>query len=393
MPADRRRPTSVVLVALTVLPLLAATVLALTLGRARPAADAVSDGADGWDARRTATLVGDTLGSWADLTRLAVHNDQVQDLFRHPGNADALRRPVESFLVGLASVVGGDGTRVAVLTADGELVAEVSGGRSSSDGRVGVDLAEDPTVTQALALAAGRVMQYPPRVSPQSRTWVVTTATRVMMGDRPAGVLLVDVELGRLREVLSAAVPEGVRARVVDDTTQTLVADTGREAPEADPARSPDMQWLPRAGRLDIDRGAQVDSTPVDLAGTAIGVWRADTVLTRAEPSTAPFLLAVAALVLGSGVVAHRLGQDRPVPVAGEEPEAGPGDIVASASPQAHQEAPHHDEQAEPGDGEGGQEEPASSDVVPRPRSGVIPGPRSAPRTSRGGRILRRGRV
>ena len=295
MPSKPRCLLSSALLALTLVPLLAATVLALTIG---PDADSARP-RPGVAPEQVSVAARDALQRWSDLVRLGARNDQVVDLMRHPGNAKQVRPGVEVFLGALNELAGHGRGEVSVLDRSGALLAQVVGDRVTPADRLGADQRDRPFYADAATLPAGSVHQHRPYVSAQTRTWVISTSTPVVLDGQVVGLLEVEADLDALREVLVAALPQGHRARLVDSASGTTVADTARTTAVPDPGRNLDVQWLPAAARIDVGRHETVLASAVPVPA-GIGAWQAEVVAPSGDGSSRPFLLSMLALALAS---------------------------------------------------------------------------------------------
>lgn len=295
MPSKPRCLPSAALLALTLVPLLAATVLGLTIG---PGADSARP-REGVAPEQVSVAARDALQRWSDLVRLGARNDQVVDLMRHPANAKRVRPGVEVFLGALNELAGDGRGEASVLDRSGALLAQVVGERVTPADRLGADQRDRPFYADAAALPAGSVHQHRPYVSAQTRTWVISTSTPVVLDGQVVGLLEVESDLDALREALAAALPQASRARLVDSASRTTVADTARATPIPDPGRDLDVQWLPAAGRIDVGRHETVLASAAQVPAM-IGRWQAEVVAPIGGGSSQPFLLSMLALALAS---------------------------------------------------------------------------------------------
>ncbi len=291
-------------------------------------------GRSGWGGAggQTAVVVADALHRWAGLTELTANDPLLPDLALHPGNAEALRPPVQGRLAGLASVIGDDRAVVTLLNTRGAVIAQAVGKQIDTAIRPGSDLSQDQGVAGALTLPAGQLSQTSPHVSTATGAWVITTSIPVTSGAKTVALLSVQIDLRHLRSVLMAAIPDGARARVVETTSGTTVVDTGVEVATPDQNRAPQMQWLPRAARLALGDGRRVESAQIDLGRSGPADWRADAVVQSPETS-GPFLWFLLILAAVTALLAwvvtslrtggtHRVERTQTAPDAADMPTA-----------------------------------------------------------------------
>lgn len=260
-----------------VLPILAAIGLTVGLGRTAPAdapqTEAIAAGAV--QSGSAALMISTELEQWSGLVRAGASDKGVAGLLRHPGRASENRPGVEAFLKTLNDRVSDGAGEASVIDTSGALVAQVVAGRVTPTGLLGTDQRSRPFHAAATRTAAGAVHQHRPYVSPHTRTWVISTSAPVVVAGKVLGMLQVESGVDLLREALVRSVPAGTLARVVDTSSYVTVADTRRAVPRPAPERALDMQWLPRADRLDTGRDQQVYASAVQVPA-ALGAWRAE---------------------------------------------------------------------------------------------------------------------
>src|SRR5205085_3810669 len=89
------------------------------------------------------------------------------------------------------------------------------------------DESGNPFFRASFAVAEGVVHEHTPYVSPDSGTWVVASATPIVVGGRKVAILHVETELEGLRNRLRKLLPAGTTARVVDTGRHVVVLDSG----------------------------------------------------------------------------------------------------------------------------------------------------------------------
>jgi hypothetical protein len=281
-----------------------------------------------------------TLQEWSRLVQLGAANPRMSRALGEPRPADV--PAMTSTLTALnAQVSAGKGSAMAFDTA-GRIRALVPGGSPLA---IGTPLDEHGSPAFGPALARPKTAhQSVPYVSPHTGRWVIATSVAVRDGARTAGVLAVETDLTALRARLVTATPRGLRARIVDARTHTLVADTAGDVASPEPNRARLTQWLPRAPRLPASGEEQVHTADVVAPSGNQNAWRVELlapVPAGLAASLAPALLA--SMVTTTVIAVLLAGRRRPAAAVGVP--ALPAQRAPSAPP--HRDQADHREQTD----------------------------------------------
>ena len=143
----------------------------------------------------------------------------------------------------------------------------------------------------SLAVRVGGVHRHTAYVSPDSRIWVTSTSAPVAAAGAIVGVIHVETPLEAVRTRWAAAIPAGIRARVIDPATGTVMLDA-TTTPEPSSNLDLTTQWLPRERPITGDAGRDADRVK---SAVTVNAWRVD-VLSANEPG---FPLGTALMLAG----------------------------------------------------------------------------------------------
>jgi len=283
-------------------------------------------------AARIATRFDQTLHERAATLRLTATSSALAEVYRHPRRADALQSTVSAELTRVQALDPDLTQEICLLDADGAERAQLVGGQALD--LVALSLNESESVWEApsLALRAGQVHQQSPYVSPDTGTWVISTSVPVVVNERRVAVLHSEIGIEPLRTRLLGHLASGLRARVVDPVTGTVIADSTATTPAPTPDTVLSTASLPRARPMTTDAGG---AARIRTATTADG-WQVEVLAPAADTPLRllTLLTALAALTVVSCVLlAHQIvGRSRPQPPVPSPRADEPGSARTSSA-------------------------------------------------------------
>jgi methyl-accepting chemotaxis protein len=268
------------------------------------------------DTQRRAGLaardLSDLFASWHDQLLVASTDSALTGWYRSPSHRRDLRAEIERMMIALHTTYPTLIDEACFIDARGAELARQVKGVAADLSDLSPDESESPFFRPTLDTAAGHAFLSTPYVSPDSERWVVASATPIVLGGRKVALLHFEANLDAVRTRVAASLRPGMRARIVDTATGTLIADTAVDQP---------IEKAPM-----VQAGAWSDSSRPVRAVSDVGVgpsnanhWRVEVGATRAHPFTAGLLtwtgtgVGVAVLVLV--IVAARMaaGITRPL--------------------------------------------------------------------------------
>ena len=177
---------------------------------------------------RAATVAGD-LGrefqTWRTELLVASNNPVLRQWFEQPGQTNALRGEMNRALLQLSTLNPDLIDEACFIAASGlELGREVNGVTAPVS-----ELSPDESTNQffgaTFPLAGGQVHQNVPYVSTDSKRWVISNSTPIIVAGRKVALLHFESNLDAIRTRLTADSGKGTALRVVDSRTATTIAD------------------------------------------------------------------------------------------------------------------------------------------------------------------------
>ena len=93
------------------------------------------------------------------------------------------------------------------------------------------DESGNPFFRATLDLAEGKVHQNAPYISPDSKRWVISNSTPIVVAGRSVALWHFESNLDAIRLRLASFAREGVAVRVVDSQTSTTIVDSRSTKP------------------------------------------------------------------------------------------------------------------------------------------------------------------
>jgi methyl-accepting chemotaxis protein len=259
--------------------------------------------------RRAALAAGDLsdlFARWHDQLLVASTDAALTDWYRQPSHRRDLRHEVDRMMISLHDVYPTLIDEACFIDAGGAELARQVKGVAAAASDLSPDESGNPFFHPTFAVAAGTVFQSSPYVSPDSDRWVVGNATPIVVGGRKVAILHFEANLDAVRARVAASLAPGMRARIVDTATGTLIADTASGQPILKAPLAKAAAWQ--------DSGRPVRAT----AGIAVNAananhWRIEVAAPRAHPVTAGLLtrtgLGIGLAVLLLAFVAGRIAR------------------------------------------------------------------------------------
>lgn len=240
-------------------------------------------------AGRSADQLAGLFGAWRDSLLVAASDSALRDWYTRPAAQPGLRDRIEALLVGLHQVYPSLIDEACYIDAGGrEIARQVRGGIALVN-----DLSPDESGNAFFdatgTVPAGKVWQNQAYVSPDTGRWVVSNSTPIQVNGQTRAFLHFEANLDAVRAELARATGPGLRVRVVDLTTGSVIADTGsRTAVVGQPLPKAD-QWE-GAGQV---RAVQT----VDFGASNANRWQVQAATSTVSPFTTGWLLIVTACV------------------------------------------------------------------------------------------------
>src|SRR5689334_15064856 len=140
-------------------------------------------------------------------------------------------------------------------------------GKTAAISDLSPDESEAPFFRPALSQPEGGVVQGAPYLSADSNRWVVANATPIVIDGHAVAFLHFETNLDAVRERVAALLEPGMRARIVDTSTDTLIADTATGSAGHAPQ-------LPEAGAWGTAAGPVRSAETVQVANGNTNRWR-----------------------------------------------------------------------------------------------------------------------
>ena len=284
--AARRASLSTTLVTVLLLaglvPLAAA--VALIEVRTGQTGQAAADEAGARLATTTANELDREMTEWASELLVAAQNDSLRAMYRVPGSYLTVKPSIDASMIGLHTIHPDLIDEACYIDAKGPERARMVRGAGVPVSELSPDESGNPFFTGSFAVDEGQVFQNGPYISPDSASWVLPSATPIVVNGKKVAILHFESELETVRTTLAKHLPKGVRARVVDIATGQLILDTAIATPVPDMTKDIEQMTLPQAGSPPHGAGLSVYSVAVPVPATNTNRWRLE-VLTPASPA------------------------------------------------------------------------------------------------------------
>lgn len=242
---------------------------------------------------------------WRDELLIAAGNSAYPDWYERPDGRAATRARIDGALVALHGIYPDLIDEACFIDAQGPELSRQTVGEPAPASDLSPDESEAPFFRPTLALPAGQVYQASPYISEDSKRWVVSNSTPLVVAGQKVALLHFEANLDAVRTLIDRRLGTGMKARILDATTGSVIADTSSHEPIVD-------QPLGRTGAWQGAAGPVRASSTVDLGGNSANHWTVEVSRVSAQPFTATLLLqALTVLVLLAGLmiaVAFRLG-------------------------------------------------------------------------------------
>ncbi len=177
---------------------------------------------------RAATVAGD-LGrefqSWRTELLVAANNPVLRQWYEQPSQDNALRGEVDRALLQLNTLNPDLIDEACFVSARGpELARQVEGVAAPLSDSVG-RRERQPFFRATFTVSGGQVHQNAPYISPDSKRWVISNSTPIIVAGRKVALLHFESNLDAIRTRLAADSGNGTALRVVDSRTATTIAD------------------------------------------------------------------------------------------------------------------------------------------------------------------------
>jgi methyl-accepting chemotaxis protein len=202
-------------------------------------------------AANRAAAVADSLGrefqSWRTELLVAANNPALREWYRSGQNTVALRSEVNRALLQLNTLNPDLIDEACFIDARGPELGRQVKGAAAPISDLSADESGNPFFRATLALTEGQVHQNSPYLSPDSKRWVISNSTPIVVNGRPVALLHFESNLDAVRTRLAVVAAGDVAVRVVDSRTGTAIADSRSTRPIlAQPLAQSTARPLPR---------------------------------------------------------------------------------------------------------------------------------------------------
>jgi methyl-accepting chemotaxis protein len=199
---------------------------------------------------------------------LAAGDSALRRWYLDPSDHRQVEDEIEKALVLLHDLQPGLVDEACFIDASGVELARAVGAQVAADRDLSPDESGAPFFEPTFGLPPGSVYQGTMYVSGDSGRWVIPTATAIEVDGEATALLHFEVSLQGIRAQLAETLGSGVRFRVVDDATGTVVLDGTDDAPIVDAEFAPIGAW---------GEGGAVATVPIEGLDDDLAAWRLET--------------------------------------------------------------------------------------------------------------------